>query len=53
MVFFFFSNIQCGLLHCAGGNKVPFYGPDKDSSKTTVFSNGQEYECKYVISFSY
>ncbi|XP_053373871.1 disintegrin and metalloproteinase domain-containing protein unc-71-like isoform X1 [Mercenaria mercenaria] len=42
------DDIQCGLLHCSGGNKMPLFGPDKDSSKTTFSSNGLEYECKTV-----
>ncbi|KAL3832018.1 hypothetical protein ACJMK2_023700, partial [Sinanodonta woodiana] len=42
------EDILCGLLHCDGGDKIPYYGPDKAFSKTTVFSNGMEYECKIV-----
>ena len=40
------SDVQCGLIHCSGGNKQPFFGPDKDCSKTTFSSNGKEFECK-------
>ncbi|KAL5006683.1 hypothetical protein ScPMuIL_015489 [Solemya velum] len=42
------ENIECGLLHCEGGEKIPRFGTDKAFSKTTVFSNGKEYECKIV-----
>lgn len=42
------ENIQCGLLHCEGGNKLPLLNFDKSFSKTTVFSNGKEYDCKAI-----
>ncbi|KAK6165793.1 hypothetical protein SNE40_022640 [Patella caerulea] len=42
------EDMLCGLLHCEFGNKEPLNGPDKGFSKTTVYSNDQEYECKSV-----
>ncbi|XP_078321722.1 disintegrin and metalloproteinase domain-containing protein unc-71-like isoform X2 [Crassostrea virginica] len=42
------ENIQCGLLHCEAGHKLPLLNFDKSFSKTTVFSNGQEYDCKAI-----
>ncbi|XP_062584108.1 disintegrin and metalloproteinase domain-containing protein unc-71-like isoform X2 [Saccostrea cucullata] len=42
------ENIQCGLLHCEGGHKLPLLNFDKSFSKTTVFSNGKEYDCKAI-----
>ncbi|XP_056008473.1 disintegrin and metalloproteinase domain-containing protein unc-71-like isoform X2 [Ostrea edulis] len=42
------ENIQCGLLQCEGGHKLPLLNFDKSFSKTTVFSNGKEYDCKAI-----
>ena len=37
---------MCGLLQCAEGDKEPLQGADKTYSKTTVVSDGIEFECK-------
>ncbi|KAK3108085.1 hypothetical protein FSP39_000858 [Pinctada imbricata] len=42
------ENIQCGLLHCQGGNRVPLFGTDRSFSTTTLYNNNQEYNCKVI-----
>lgn len=42
------ENVQCGLLHCAGGERRPLHEAKMAFSKTTVFSNNMEFECKIM-----
>ncbi|XP_014786167.1 disintegrin and metalloproteinase domain-containing protein unc-71 isoform X2 [Octopus bimaculoides] len=42
------ENVQCGLLHCAGGYQRPVHKPKKAFAQTTVVSDNMQFECKIM-----